>query len=83
MDQNEAFVNAMAMAHDEHTFTTIVRSALRKLGFDTVDLEDPEPLRLRLESWTVDQQLIELAEQVRATGEARFGPFYTWVEDDE
>ena len=83
MDRNEAFVNVLALAAHERTFTTAVRSALAKLGFDMVGLEDAEPLRSRRENWTVDQQLVDLAEEVRATGEPRFGPFYTWIQDDE
>ena len=82
MDRNEAFVNVLALAQDEATFHSAAAATLDTLGFDCVDLEDPEPLRLRVAQYVVDEKLIALAQEVRATGETRLGTFNTWVSDD-
>jgi hypothetical protein len=83
MDRTAAFVNVLAVARDEATFREAVAAALGNVGFDCIELEDPEPLRLRVAHFEVAQELLSLAHEVRATGEPRFGTFNTWISEDE
>ena len=78
LDRHEAIVNALALARDEGQFDIQVRSALERLGFVLVSLEDVEPLAARTREFEVDSSLLRLGDEVRETGEVRFGTFHTW-----
>lgn len=83
MDRNEAFVNVLAMAWNEDSFLREAREALDQLGFDLLALEEPEPLRRRASQYHVAEELLSLAMEVETSGEAKFGTFRTWVQNDE
>lgn len=74
----EAFVNVLAPAKDRGTYRSAVEAALAAIHFTIEEIEDPEPLRVRLERWTVDEGLRRLAGEVAATGEVGFGDFHTY-----
>lgn len=78
LDRNEAVTNVLALANNEACFRQAVTEAFSRLGFDVVDLEDPEPLAQRLEAFTVSDDLLRLAQEVRLTSMPRFGTFNTW-----
>lgn len=82
LDRNQAIVNVLAIAIDEHQFSQIVRATLDGRGFDLIQLEDPEPLAQRAEQFIVAEELLRLAEEVRRTGLPQFGTFHTWVSDE-
>jgi hypothetical protein len=82
MDENGAVVQILALATRANEFRDVVRNALDELGFDLVALDDSEPLVDRRQQWTVDETLLAKAAEVRATGHARFGSFFTWLSDD-
>lgn len=77
-----AWVNVLAWASDPKEYRTAVHEALEHYGLDLIGIEDLEPLGRRLQRTVVDPHLLRLANEVTATGFARFGPFHTY-EDDE
>lgn len=82
LDRNAAAVNVLALAADAQGFTAAATSALGKLGFDLVDMEDAEPLRLRVQKYSVDEALLTLAKDVERTRRPMFGTFHTWISDE-
>lgn len=82
MDRNKAFTNGLAFASNEKEYEAAVRGSLARLGFDVVSVEEPEPLAHRLQEFTVDPELLKLAQAVEMEREPRFGPFHTWTRDD-
>jgi hypothetical protein len=82
MDENEAWVQILAMGASAAEYRAAAVDALDHLGFDLQQLEDVDPLEQRLRSFAVDESLIIKAAEVRETGFARFGPFVTWVSND-
>jgi hypothetical protein len=82
MDENDAYVQTLALASGRDAFYATVRSAVNDLGFDLVELEDFEPLVDRLRRTTVDESLLTKAAEVPETGYPRFGPFVTWLSDE-
>jgi hypothetical protein len=83
LDRNDAFVNAVALAHTAEEFTQFVRGALSQLGFELVDLEEIEPLALRRRSFRDSEEMERLVEMVQTSGTVEFGAFHTWVSDDD
>jgi hypothetical protein len=82
MDENDAYVQTLALASNHSEFHEAVRRAFDSLGFDLVELEDVEPLAMRLQRSTVHESLLAKAAEVQNTGFPRFGPFVTWASDD-
>ena len=79
MDENKAFVQILALAIDDHDFRLAAAVALDDIGFDLVEIEDVDRLEDRLRAFTVDEQILVKADEVRTTGRPRFGPFVTWT----
>jgi hypothetical protein len=82
LDRNEAVTNALALASTAADFALTVSRALDALGFDLVELEDPEPLAVRLAQFTVSEELLKLADVVRESGSPQFGKFHTWISNE-
>lgn len=82
MDQNDAYVQTLAMASNAAEYLERVRHAFDELGFDILESEDVDPIDERIKEWTVDDSLLALADDVRNTGVVRFGPFIVWTSDD-
>jgi len=82
MDRNKAFVNCLANARDVAEYEREIAAALGTRGFDLVALEDVEPLATRLRRASVAEDLLSLAEQVRADGSPKFGTFHTWTAEE-
>lgn len=83
MDRNDAFVNVMALASTLVEFTQLVRDDLAQLGFDLIELEEPERLSERRESFIIPEEIDRLAELTLATAKVQFDAFHTWASDDE
>lgn len=83
LDRNEAYTNVVALANDEVFFRHVVADSFSRLGFDVVTLDEPEPLAQRLEAFTVSDELLRLAQEVRSSGTPRFDTFQTWTANDE
>jgi hypothetical protein len=82
MDENDAYVQTLALASSTREYEKIVRDTLGERGFDVVEIEDPEPLSERMKSWTVDPSLLSIASQVEKSGEVGVGPFVVWSSDE-
>lgn len=70
-----AFVNVLAIAEDETEWRERTRGALEEIGLDLKTAEDVEPFWAREHRANPNNTLREEAEQVRLTGEVRFGSF--------
>ena len=81
MDENDAFVQTLALASSYDDFRETIRQAFDTLGFDLGGLEDVEPLATRRQHWTVEDSLLAKAVEVQESGFPRFGDFYTWQSD--
>ncbi len=81
MDENDAYVQVLALASLPEAFCATVRSAFNDLGFDLMELTNFEPLVDRLRRTTVDESLLAKAAEVRETRYPRFGPFVTWLSE--
>jgi hypothetical protein len=82
MDENDAYVQVLALASNHAEYRTAVEQACDALGFDLEELEDAEPLAVRLGGWSVNESLLAKASEVESTGFPRFGTFVTWASDD-
>lgn len=72
---------ARAPAFSEEEYRLVATAALDEFGIDVVEIEDAEPLEDRLRSYTVNERLLNAAEEVRTTGQVCFGPFITWTSE--
>lgn len=82
MDRNLAYANVLALASDPAEFAQAVRHAAAELGFDLLELEECEPMRLRLQVAEVANELVELSGDVGRTGSVRFSTLHTWVSEE-
>ncbi len=73
-----AYTNALAWAADPSEFEAQVKHGLEDLGLCLGELEDVEPLDGRLSRYTIEDELHDLADEVRATRQTRFGTFHTF-----
>jgi hypothetical protein len=48
-----------------------------------IEIENSEPLSERLSEWTVDPDILALAEEVNTTGFPSLGAFHAYEEEDE
>lgn len=80
-DADGAYTNAIAIADDRATFRSKVKNALAELGMRLTRLENAEPLKKRLERWSVDAELTKIAEEVRNSGQVGFGTFHAFDAD--
>ncbi len=76
-----AYANFLAWANGQEEFCRLVAECLATLDFRFVNAEDVEPLLVRLDRSTVDDELLDLANEVRETQQVRFGSFYTFPDD--
>ncbi len=82
MDRNGAHVNVLAMAASSSGYHRAVAEALDNMGFDLVEIEDPEPLCQRRQAFEVSDDLLALANEVAQDGVTRMGTFFTWMSND-
>src|SRR5262245_21753001 len=78
-----AWVNALAWVQDASRYAVVVREALLELGFELLSTEDEEPLHQRQARSVVAPELLNAAEEVRITGEVRFGTFHSYEEKSD
>ena len=81
MDENDAYVQVLALASTAAEFCSEVVAGFDAIGFDLAELEDAEPLVERRRKAVVDSSLLAKATEVRDTGNPRFGPFVAWRTD--
>lgn len=79
----QGFVNILALARTKSEYRSEVGRILDELGLDVSEIEDSEPLSDRLSKWTVDPDILALAEEVNSTGFARLGTFHVYDDEQE
>ena len=81
MDRNLAYATVLGLADSADTFNRVVGAAADRMGFDLLELEEEEPLRIRQTRFEVPAPALRLAAEVSDTGEVRFSPLFTWVSE--
>jgi hypothetical protein len=73
-----AYVNVLALASNSNDFTEKVIKAIKELELDFVQIEDVELFSERIESYEINDNIINLAIEVNKSKELRFGNFHTF-----
>jgi len=81
MDRNLAYATVLGLADSADTFQRVVAAAADRMGFDLLELEEEEPLRVRQLNYEVPEAALRLAAEVSDTREVRFSPLYTWTSE--
>ena len=82
-DAKGAYVNVLASAKSASEYTDKVERALDEVGLNLIEIENPEPLAERLSKWSVDEEIMMMAETVKKIDSVVFGTFYEYDSDDE
>ena len=77
-DADRAYTNAIAKASSRLSFRTKVAADLTQLGLKLIRLEDAETLNDRLSKFSIDPELIKVAQEAEVTGGVRFGTFHAF-----
>lgn len=77
-DAKGAYVNVLASATSASEYTDKVKRALHEAGLSLIEIENPEPLSERLSKWSVDEEIMTMAETVRRIDSVTFGTFYKY-----
>jgi hypothetical protein len=77
-----AYVNALAWVSSAADFEAAVRRDLEVLGLFPFEFEDIEPFDSRVQTASPEQELRDLAEDVRRLKETRFGTFHSYKDTD-
>ena len=77
-DVDGAYTNAIAKAHSRAAFRHRVTESLNHLGLKLIRIEDAEMLKERLEKYSIDPELMKVANEAELTGEVGFGTFHTF-----
>ena len=77
-----AYVTVLARASDQAVFRARAAQGARELGLEVKEVLWSEPLQGRLRRYDIEEYLLSLADEVRETGELRFGVFHAWEAED-
>ena len=80
-DAKGAWVNVLIPAANPAECRSLLHSALELYGLELQELQELEPLDTRLETATVERELLRLAEEARASGYLRFGEFHSYPDE--
>jgi hypothetical protein len=83
MDRNEAYVNVAAPATSLEGFTQAVSLAAEDIGFEVIEIEDPEPYEKRRREVGIPPEMQEIANEARRANQVAFGSFFTWVSESD
>lgn len=75
-----AFVPVLALASNVNEFTSRAMSLLRKYDFHVVEIEDIEPLKIRLAHSAIDNAIVNLASNISEDNYVVFSSFETYDE---
>jgi len=73
-----AFVPVLALASCVEEFTSKVMGLLRKYNFRIPEIEDIEPLKIRLARGPVDSAIVKLASSISEDNNVAFSSFETY-----
>ena len=74
-----AFVSVVAIAEDGENFSRSVAAYLEEYLLDTVEFEDVELLQEREQSETVDEELVQLAQELTPDAPVGLGTFDVYL----
>ena len=77
-DADGAYTNAIGRASSRLRFRAKVSDGLTQLGLKLIRLEDAETLRERLSKYSIDPELMKVAEDAEVTGAVEFGTFHAF-----
>jgi hypothetical protein len=75
---NRAYTNAVAIADSKVSFRAKVREALAELGLRLMRLEDAETLKARSSKYSLDPELMKIAEETSNIEQVGFGTFHAF-----
>jgi hypothetical protein len=81
LDRNLAFATVLGLADSADAFQRLIASAADHMGFDLLELEEQEPLRIRQTRCSVPAPALRLASEVNETRQVRFSPMFTWTSE--
>jgi hypothetical protein len=73
-----AYTNAIAKASSRLNFRRKVRDSLKQLELKLIRLENPQTLNERLAKYSIDPELVKVAEEADLTGNVGFGTFHAF-----
>jgi len=76
-----AYASFLAWANGREEFCRLVAECLARLELRFVEAEDVEPLLVRLEEHTINDELLDFATEVREMRQVRFGSFCTFPDE--
>lgn len=77
-DADRAYTNAIAKASSRQRFRAKVTDSLTQLGLKLIRLEEAETLKDRLSKYSVDTDLMKVAEEAELTGDVGYGTFHAF-----
>jgi hypothetical protein len=78
-----AYVNILAWVGNYSEYCAEIEKAVSFYSCELTEIEDPEPLTMRIKKNSVDNELVRLSEEVRTTGKVRFGTFHEFNNNEE
>jgi hypothetical protein len=82
-DHVGAFTQAAARAHDLDHLVARVGEALAELGYELVELDDPEPIVQATDRRELPAEMLENAIRAAASGAVEFLPFHTYADEGD
>jgi hypothetical protein len=74
-----AYVNVMTTATNKKEFIQKVRNALKGMNLQLKEIEDAEPLAMRVENYKIDKKILMLANNLFANEEkVEFSTFHSY-----
>lgn len=81
-EKSGGYVNVVASASSYRGFERKIARALNELGLNLVEIEDPMTLAHRLETGSVGEEILTMAETVRQIDSVAFGTFFVYDRDE-
>ena len=81
-DSSGAYVNVISYASSSSQFCKLVKKELLELGFIVVEIEDIELFSDRIETYSVSDELFDLAREVESSKKIGLGTFHSYKNDE-
>lgn len=76
-----AYVQTLAWASSQNEYLAEIGKALKDYGFSLEEYNDLEPIAVRSRKMQLEDPILKLASEVRATKNVRFGIFNNYFDD--
>lgn len=81
-DSKGAYVNIIALASSSEEFYKLVEIELLRYGFVVLNIEDIELFYKRIESYSISDELRDIAREVEETEKVGVGSFHSYRQDE-